>query len=100
MEIRHRLRPAHWPVAAMLLLLPSIAGAAPLYDMGPMLDAPHPFEVREPPQLRSPSRPRFSGRLYDMGPMLDEPHPFDLVPQPAPAPVTTVPLGPTAAPRR
>jgi hypothetical protein len=65
-------------VAAMLLGLSTPASAGQLYDMGPLLDAPHPFEAPAAPQPRRPSPPGYTGRLYDMGPMLNEPHPFDV----------------------
>lgn len=64
-------------VAALLAVAAPAAGA-PLYDMGPLLDAPHPFAT-EPVELRRPAAPAgYSGRLYDMGPLLDAPHPFDV----------------------
>jgi hypothetical protein len=64
--------------AVALFAVAAPAAGAPLYDMGPLLAAPHPFETKPPPLRRPATPPAYSGRLYDMGPLLDAPHPFDV----------------------
>jgi len=67
-------------IVTLLAGLSAPAAAGQVYDMGPLLDEPHPFAVPAPPPPRRPPAPGYSGRLYDMGPLLDEPHPFDVPP--------------------
>jgi len=86
-----------WAGAALLAAVLGNAAAtrAQIYDMGPLLDAPHPFDVAPAPPVRPSTPPGYGGRLYDMGPMLDAPHPFDVEAPGRPRP----PMPPPPMPR-